>query len=280
MRLSPPYGLSANKIHLNMKHIHYFFLVVLLMGISLTSCTNDNNQPVQDPEGDVKLTFKANFKNEPLLMYDDTYDYEAGMKLRFQLFQFYISHLKLITEMEDTLSGGEELLDIALVSFKDVNNMPAAEEGIVFQVEDVPAGKYKGIKLGVGVSDDFNATQPGDYPAGHPLSDNYWTAATGYIFSKIEGNADINGDGDFSEKLTFHTGASELYREKVFIEDFEVKQGEPLELNFNIDLNNVLVKNAGEFLDFRQVTQDHTNDMEVAGFIADNLGNALSLEQK
>jgi len=263
-----------------MKHIHYFFLVVLLTGISLTSCTNDNNQPVQAPEGDVKLTFKANFKNEPLLMYDDTYDYEAGMKLRFQLFQFYISHLKLITEMEDTLSGGEELLDIALVSFKDVNNMPAAEEGIVFQVEDVPAGKYKGIKLGVGVSDDFNATQPGDYPAGHPLSDNYWTAATGYIFSKIEGNADINGDGDFSEKLTFHTGASELYREKVFIEDFEVKQGEPLELNFNIDLNNVLVKNAGEFLDFRQVTQDHTNDMEVAAFIANNLGNALSLEQK
>ena len=252
--------------------------VLLLVGLGMTSCNNEKEKSAEALEGNVTLTFKANFKGEPLVMYDDTYEYEGGMSLRFQLFQFYISHLTLISEMADTLSGGEELFDIALISFKDITSMQAAEEGLAFEIKDIPAGKYKGIKLGVGVSDDFNMTQPGDYSAGHPLSDNYWTAATGYIFSKIEGNADLNRDGNFTEKLTFHTGASSLYNEKVFIQDFDVVQGSPLQLVFNIDLHKVIAKNSNEYLDFRQLTQDHTNDMNVAGFIAQNLANALSIE--
>lgn len=256
-----------------------FLIVLLLIGsLWISACNNGNETPAEVLDGDVRLTFKADFKGQPLLMYDDTYDYEAGMALRFQLFQFYISHLSLITEMADTINGGEELVDIALVSFKDVTSQQLAEQGIVLEIKEVPAGTYKGIKLGIGVADDFNMTQPGDYAAGHPLSDNYWTAASGYIFSKIEGNADLNGDGDFSEKLTFHTGASSLYNEKVFIQNFEVRQGSPLNLEFNVDLYRVLSKGPAEFLDFRQVSQDHTNDMDVAGFIANNLANALSLE--
>lgn len=256
----------------------FYGVVFLLTLFFLTACNNDNDKPDRALEGDVSITFKAAFKGQPLLMYDDTYDYEAGMSLRFQLFQFYISHLSLISEMEDTVNGGEELVDIALVSFKDITSQQLAEDGIAIEIKDVPAGLYKGIKLGVGVSDDFNMTQPGDYAAGHPLSDNYWTAATGYIFSKIEGNADLNGDGDYSEKLTFHTGASQLYNEKIFIQDMEVSQGSSLKLEFNVDLYRVLAQNSSEFLDFRQITQDHTNDMNVAGFIASNLANALSLE--
>jgi hypothetical protein len=255
-----------------------FSLLLLVSILLLSACDNNSENPAAELEGDVTLTFKADFKGQPLLMYDDTYDYEAGMSLRFQLFQFYISHLSLISEMADSINGGQELIDIALVSFKDITSQQLAEEGIVLKIEDVPAGLYKGIKLGVGVSDDFNMTQPGDYAAGHPLSDNYWTAATGYIFSKIEGNADLNQNGDYSEKLTFHTGASELYNEKVFIQDVEVKQGSSLNLEFKVDLYRVLAQNTNEFLDFRQVTQDHTNDMNVAGFIANNLANALSLE--
>ncbi len=261
-----------------MRSTSIFFGLLSFLMLGLFSCVNDSTSDGDDLVGNVNVNFKSSFKGQPLLMYENAYNYEAGMDLRFQLFQFYISHLTLISEMEDTISGGEELVDIALISFKDITSQPAANEGIILQVDNIPAGKYKGIKVGIGVADDFNGTQPGDYSAGHPLSDNYWTAAKGYIFSKIEGNADLNRDGAFTEKLTFHIGASELYKEKVFIEDFEVKPGTPLSLDFNIDLNNILVKNSGDFLDFRQVTQDHTNNLEIARFISENLGNSLSLE--
>lgn len=257
-----------------MKNSIFLFGAIFFL---LLACTNDNTSDQTELEGDVNLTFNAKFKGQNLLMYDQTYDYKAGMDLRFQLFQFYISHVSLIREMADTVTGGVELVDIALVSFRDIQTTQAANEGITIPISNIPAGNYKGIRVGIGVADDFNVTQPGDHAAGHPLSDNYWTAAKGYIFTKIEGNADLNDDNDFEQPLTFHIGASELYRDKLFITDLNVPANGSLDFNFTLDVNDIFVQGQ-DFLDFRTVNKDHTTDMEVAGFIARNLANAISLE--
>lgn len=251
-----------------------FFLA--LSTIFLCACTNDNTNSQPALSGEVNLNFDVDFKNQDLVMYDQTYGYEAGMALRFQLFQFYISNVYLIKEMQDTLNGGTKLVDIQLISYKDVQTSQAAQEGISLSVKDIPSGSYKGIRLGIGVADEYNLTQPGDHPAGHPLSDNYWTAAKGYIFTKIEGNADLAGTGNFEQKLTFHIGASELYKEKVFFKDVEVPSSGELNMNFTLDVNDILVT-TDDFLDFRVVNKDHTTNMEVATFIADNLANAIRL---
>ena len=39
--------------------------------------------------GAIQMNFQSNFGDEPLLMYAQEYDYESGMKLKLQLFQFY-----------------------------------------------------------------------------------------------------------------------------------------------------------------------------------------------
>ena len=39
-----------------------------------------------------------------------------------------------------------------------------------------------------------------------------------------------------------------------------------------------MVDEMGEFLNFREVSVDHTNDMEVARFISDNLEQAVVIE--
>ncbi|MEL7118143.1 MAG: MbnP family protein [Bacteroidota bacterium] len=257
-----------------MKNI--FFLALLIL--SFFSCSENGGNEVIDLKGDVTINFQGLFKNQPLVMFDDVYAYEDGIDLRFQLFQFYISDVSLVKEMNDTINGTQELMEVALVSFKDIQSTQAASEGITFKLEDIPAGEYKGIKLGIGVANQFNRMQPGDFAAGHPLSDNYWSASKGYIFSKIEGNADLNGDGTFSEKLTFHIGAESLYNEKIFINAFEVKANDELDINFTIDLFKVLSQGSGDFINFNEVTQDHTNNMEIASFISQNIGNALALE--
>ncbi len=258
---------------MNKMSILFLPLLIFLLG-----CTDNNSTDNMQLEGDVQLNFRASFENDDLVMYDQTYSYEDDMSLRFQLFQFYISHVALVKEMQDTINGGVELLDVALVSYQDIQSVQAAEEGVSISLSEVPAGLYKGIKLGIGVADDLNVTQPGDHPAGHPLSDNYWTAATGYIFTKIEGNADLDGSGNYDQKLTFHIGAGELYREKMFIEDIEVPASGLLNLNFSIDVNDILVS-GGDYLDFRTVNQDHTNNMEVAAFIANNLAAAINMDK-
>ena len=103
-------------------------------------------------------------------------------------------------------------------------------------LSDVPAGQYKAIKLGIGVPEELNATQPGDYTPGHPLSTDYWTAASSYIFTKVEGNADLDGSDEFATKLTFHIGGNPRYREIEFEKSITVSPAGALPIAFEVDL--------------------------------------------
>lgn len=243
---------------------------LLLFGVVLLAadCNDDNVQPTQT--GTLELTFKGTYGADPLVMYTRDYSYEAGMKLKLQLFRFYLSNL--------TLSGDTKLSDVEIVDFEKIQTDAAAQQGITIRFQNVPAKDYSNLQFGVGVASNLNKTNPGDYSPGSPLSDNYWSAATGYVFTKIEGNADIDGDGVFNDKLTFHSGADQLYRTRDFNKNFTVKAGETTRLNFEVDLRKVLIKSDTDFLDFRKVTIDHTNNMQVATFISDNLANAIVLK--
>lgn len=222
----------------------------------------------------VEINFKSTFDNAPLVMYESAYPYEAGMAIKLQLFQFYLSNIAM--QRED--GSFVPLKDVALISFKDILTPAAAAEGITLEMGELATGHYKGIRVGVGVAPNLNSTSPANYTPPHPLDDNYWSAATGYVFTKIEGNADTSGTGQFPAKLTFHSGANNIYKEKIFEKHVEVKEGSPLQLNFSVDLKKVLSKGPSDFLDFRQITQDHSNNPDVYTFIADNLFDALVLE--
>ena len=245
---------------------------LVLALVSFWSC---NDEAPADQTGTVTLNFVGQFDNDPLLMYERPYSYPEGVTTKFQLFHFYLSDVALLPA-----DGGPEvpLFDVALISFKDVQSEEAARQGVSVTAAEVPPGRYDGIRLGIGLTEQLNQTQPGDYTPGHPMSDNYWSWAKGYVFFKIEGIADLEGDGAFGEKLTFHIGLDEHYRERVISRPLEVRSGQPLELRFDVDLADVLAPDGGSFVNFRQVTQDHTNDMELARFLADNLQAAIRLQ--
>jgi hypothetical protein len=251
------------------------FAFLLLFGLVFLAadCNDDNVKPSET--GTLELNFKGKFGNDPLVMYAREYSYEANMKLKLQLFRFYLSNILVL---ENTPGHQKLAKDIILVDFEKIQTDTAAQEGITIRLENVPAKNYIGIQTGIGVAENLNGTQPGNYSPGHPLSDNYWSWALGYVFTKIEGNADINNDGVFNDKLTFHIGANQLYRNREFQKNFTVKTGETTRLNFEVDLRKVLVKSESDFIDFRKVTIDHTNNMELATFISDNLANAIVLK--
>lgn len=249
-----------------MRRLYSFLLLSLIL--LAADCNEDKVQPAET--GTLELNFKGTFGTDPLEMYAREYAYEAGMKIKLQLFRFYLSNL--------ILSDDTKLSDIELVDFEDVQSDAAAQQGITLRFENIPAKTYTGIKTGIGVAEKLNSTQPGDYAPGDPLSDNYWSWALGYVFTKIEGNADIDGDGVFNDKLTFHIGANSLYRNKTFTKNFTVKPNETTRLNFVVDLRKVLIRSDSDYLDFRKVTIDHTNNMEVATFISDNMVNAIELK--
>ena len=247
------------------------FLWIVLLG-AFGAC--DKGSPGPAEPGVVNLRVKGVFGEEPLQMFERSYAYEEGMEVKFQLVNVYLS--------DAALTGGgkdqeEELFDVELVNFEPILDEGAAREGIAFRIEDVPPGIYSGLRLGVGLDPELNATQPGDYQVGHPLTDNFWSWAMGYVFFKIEGNADINGDGQFTEKLTFHIGGDDYYHTVSLPGPIEVRSGGETDVDLVLDLKKVLVNGEGKFLDFREVTQDHTNDPDLAAFLAENFSEAIRI---
>lgn len=209
-------------------------------------------------------------------MFNQQYAYPANTKVRFQNFQFYLSDVTLLKEARED-AAGVNLSEVLLYDFREVQTSEAAAKGIAQVLKNVPPGQYKGLRVGIGVSPKLNATSPNSYTPPHPLDDNYWSWALGYVFFKIEGNADVKGDGKFSEKLTFHVGGNDFYRTKTFFQDINIAEGTN-RLELSVDLYKVLTANNDtEFVDFRKVTQDHTNDKQLAAFLANNLMQALEL---
>jgi len=245
-------------------------LLTAVFGLLAGCATEDENATAS---GKANLTFRAYFGDEALLMYERAYPYEAGMTIRLQRFNFYVSEVALLPE--DASDEPVVLAGVDLVDFADVQDVEAAQRGFVIRAEEVPPGRYRGIRFGVGLTEDLNNSQPGDYQPGHPLTDNYWSWAMGYVFFKVEGNADLNDDGNFTEKLTFHIGGDQYYQQMEFPTLLDVASGQELALDFAVDLKRVLSDGEGNFLDFRKVTQDHTNDPAVATFLADNFRAAL-----
>ncbi len=227
-----------------------------------------------DDTGTLELRFKGVFDDAPLMMYAASYPYEAGMSLRLQLFLFYLSDMNLLEKDGKSI----KIKDIEVVNFANIQSEAAAKEGVTIRINNVPAGKYSALKTGIGVSSELNKTNPGNYSAKHPLSDNYWSAAMGYIFTKMEGNADLDNNGSFETKLTFHIGANSLYRSKSFDKELVINAKETTQLDFVVDLRKLLVANEGNFLDFRKTSIDHTTNMEVASFIMNNLVNAIEVK--
>lgn len=253
-----------------------FGMVLFSVALMVVSC-----DPEEDFEGTVELNFKSTYLSEPLQMYERDYNYEDNLPIKFQLFNFYISDITLVQE-DAPIDPALQLSEVELVTFQNTISTEEAEQGLTFTYDKIPVGVYSGIQLGIGIAPDLNATQPGNYAPGHPLDDNYWSWARGYVFSKIEGNTDLDGDGQFNDKLTYHMGADDLYQvvTYTFPTPLNLNSDEPLQLSFNVDMHEVLV-NDGQYLDFNvmEQTQDHNNNPDIYQFLWDNLVDAIEIQQ-
>lgn len=255
-----------------MRQLTLFFLAALFFVAA--DCERE------DSRGQLQLNFTSTYQDEPLVMYEGTYTYADDTPLKFQLFNFYLSDIRLIPEGRP--DGADEFIgEVALIDFGNILTVQDAQQGVTVSFDQVPAGKYAGIRFGLGIAPELNATQPGDYTdPNHPLTKNWWSWARGYVFAKVEGNTDLDGDGAFTGKLTYHIGDNALYQELMFEQPLVVSETNPTSVGFNVDLYRVLV-NGNDYLDFNQeeLTQDHTNNEDIYGFLWDNLVDAVEIKQ-
>jgi hypothetical protein len=245
-----------------------FILPVLLLILSVNSCEDES------PEvSTLTLNFKAVYDAEPLMMFSRNYEYEEGMDLQLQLFQFYITDVKLLKEDGSQVA----VSDVALISYGDVYDEEDAELGKDFTF-DVPAGDYTGISFGFGVEESLNQKTPSDYEVGHPLTENWWGSQTGYIFFKFEANSDLEPNGTFDQPLTLHIGGTDTYNALSFDRDFTLSGGQSTTLPVQVDLHRILVDGSGNFVNFREVKTNHAINSPTAVFLGQNVSSAVTIQ--
>lgn len=254
-----------------MRRLIYFF-PILVLSLFFSACDGDDE--VQG--GTLELVFKAKYGDEPLVMLDETYIYPDGTPIKFQLVNYYVSDLTLAAPADNKETNVSE---VELISYADFYDQNTASEGFQLVYDDLTPGTYEELRLGVGLTPELNGTQPSNYQAGHPLTENFWSWARGYVFAKIEAKADLNGDGSFDDNITYHIGADELFANMTVERPIVIQKDNPVQLTFELDFEQVLQRD-GNYLDLNieSNTVDHTNDEAIYGWLWENLVNTLEVK--
>ncbi len=262
-----------------MKKLLFLSLSVILV---FACCQPNDDCCVTPAIGDFEVNFTTKTQNGNMILFQN-FNLSDGTLLNINKLQFYISDIRL-------LQGGEEtsISEVDLVTLKSHSNAAAAAAGETLTFNDINAGSYTGIKFGIGVSTDLNAKDPthyagleGDHILGSGI--DYWSGWSSYIFAKIEGYFDANGNGtagggDDAEEITYHTGIDELYREKTINTNFDITENDVFTLPLVIDIDKIF--NSTVTIDILNESVAHSNpllenNMLITNKIADNFVEAI-----
>ncbi len=254
-----------------MKNRSYLFFATFIVALTtLSACNKDKEE--QDPEiteGRINLNMKAVWGDQPFSLgtvYTDPFD----RPILTESLRAYVSNIFVIRE-----DGSEVLLtDVALINFND---------GATF-TSTIPAGRYTGIRFGVGVPEHLNTDQdPAQYPSAHPLSVQssqgmFWTWNSGYIFVKFEGKVGLDGNPvDMTDPYGFHIGLDQFYREFNFSKSFDIGES-ATELNVVFNAATFLT-GQDDTIDLEQDYITHTmSNVPLAGRFMELFSNSISIE--
>jgi len=240
---------------MNLKLLSY-----LIITASLLSCGDDTR--------DLDLNFKLTYEGEPLVMLDE-YTFPSGELIKFTRFSFYISNLS-----SSLGSMSTEIKDVDLINLTaSHSNLASAQEGLTYQIKDIKEESGQSIDLLLGVDAELNKSIPSNFTGNHPLANSgeYWIAWDSYIFFKIEGIVDLDGDGITETNVALHIGSDQASREVSV----------PLTSNDNIDLIidvNEIFQNETSIFNIVDNPQIHSlSQIDQANFLMDNFSKQLNL---
>ncbi len=216
---------------------NYLYAILGFSLIFLLNSCRDDDGPLEQTTS-MELAFAPTYGGDPVAQ-DIVFPYD-DYSIKFSQVDFYISDVVLLKE--DT----EEEVELIELDFIDLS-----EGETIISTRKVPIGTYSGIRIGIGVTADQNRLSPTDpdISSNSPLSksSHYWENWESYIFTKIEGSIDVDGDSFFEKNFAYHTGSDDLYRTKTLVKDITLNIDNTMKLNFNLDLKRIFFDEVSYF---------------------------------
>lgn len=146
-----------------------------------------------------------------------------------------------------------------------------------YYVGRVIASEYNNLYCKVGVTEDLNHLNPGRYAGANPLGvqtpSMHWNQTDGYIFLRLEGEYDSDGDGEPDTPFLIHLGGDENLS-FCDIYPWEVDGSEAEEVLARIDFDPLKLFTN---IDFPMENSTQTWDFpEIAAMVSSNVPNAFS----
>jgi len=215
------------------KNISLFIVFLFAAtGCLMTACNREEETPDETPvKGILQVNVKTSFNGLPFDLnqpYTNIQNYRVKMQsLAFLMHNFYAK----------TADGNYCLVKEALRYDRSQN----AVSSFTFAIDP---GTYQGISFSIGIDSALNHSDPALLAASHPFSYNvsadlHWGWNTGYIFLKMEGDADTSGTGSgaFDRTFLYHIGVDELFRRFDFYSNsFSITADQTTTLNIELDV--------------------------------------------
>lgn len=237
-------------------------IIILTIGLTTTlvSCKKEKEEVVTGPG---KVNMSTRFVVDGASYNQDSiYTDDFGNDFKISLANFYLSGFKLSNSSGSVSTSTQYLLVKPETSTYSLGNLKEAN--------------YSDITFDVGVDSVTNHTDPNTYSISSPLYPQtpsmHWTWASGYIFYKLEGTVDTDGDGTFESTFLFHIGTDGMLRNISYALNQEIVGDKTNTISMKIDL--------AQFLDNIDLSIDnstHTmNNMPLALRVVNNSTSAFS----
>lgn len=254
------------------------FLFSILLGLSLFSLQSCDNAGCTDPASlsyDPEAAEDDGSCEYPTLKVNFTYKFGSedltkgnvymanGTAVSFDAVQFYVAQPRVATD------GTAELTDeIFFISFDNQS----------LQMPNLSIGHKHMLMFGLGVDSVTNRTiQPSDpdLPTGAPLGPQsptmHWGWDNGYIFFKIDGKVDTDGDDTPETGMELHIGKDINFKTVAFEIHTDALE-QLVEANVKVDISK-----AFEGVDIKNDYVTHTGDNPaLAKKVIENMVNAFS----
>lgn len=245
------------------------FLAPLFISLMIiTGCGDDST--------DIELNIRLTYGDDPVVMFDEI-AYPDGTRMRITDVKGFFSSISILSDNTETL-----VEEVAFVEIGDKHSdAEEAAVGYSLILEETGLTDIDGIRFNIGLTESQNSTVPVDYTSSSVLSKSseYWPNWESYVFFKIEGNADFNGNGsyDSGENIVLHLGSNDALR-LVTLDT----QGEDGTIRLNLDLRKVFEFGDGLY-DLEAMPTIHATltDAVLANInlLSDNVSNAFSVAE-
>ncbi len=241
-------------------------ILMVIISAYMVGCTKNE-------EVDIEVRVKAEYSDNPIVLFEKL-QYPDGKSFYFTRISFFVENLQLYNEDKTITLINRDYIDLS----PNLQNTLSSNEGSLLFSGVVEEGTYN-LRLSVGVNNFDNSRGPAGRSPNDPLSQGseYWPAWNSYIFTRIEGWLDSNGDGIENQGVTLHLGGDEVYRTIELTDQIEVESSEPL-IMINIDMDEVF-RTSGNQYDLTSFPQLHSlTHLPQMMFLADGFINGVSLQ--